>query len=104
MLPDAASSAGLHDLLDAYNATTPASIVDPLLDASARAVPGIPDYERPRYYLPAASYPASGYYPQVPLPVFENAPLVYEKFDMDTLFFVFYFQSGTVMQYACVCV
>lgn len=68
-----------------------------MLETSARFIPDVMDFERPKYYLPKASYPASGYYPQVPLPVFEN-PLVFDKFDTDTLFFIFYYQQGTFQQ------
>jgi len=38
------------------------------------------------------------YYPQTPAPILDN-PSVIEKFDTDTLFFLFYFQQGTWQQY-----
>jgi CCR4-NOT transcription complex subunit 3 len=72
---------------------------DMLLDSSSRHIPDLVDFERLKYYLPKASYPAAGYYPQTQLPVFEN-PMVFEKFDTDTLFFIFYFHQGTYQQYA----
>lgn len=41
---------------------------------------------------------ASSFYPQVPPTIFCN-PTLFEKFDLDTLFFIFYFQQKTVSQY-----
>jgi CCR4-NOT transcription complex subunit 3 len=69
-----------------------------VIDGSSRHIPDLVDFERVKYYLPKASYPAAGYYPQTVLGVFEN-PMVFEKFDVDTLFFIFYFHQGTYQQY-----
>ena len=57
----------------------------------------IPFY-RPKYQQPKNPYPTPSYYPQAPLPVFENAA-IFEKFDIDTLFFIFYYQQETYQQY-----
>jgi CCR4-NOT transcription complex subunit 3 len=54
---------------------------------------------RPFPYLPKTPYPTPGYYPQIPYAMFEKNPLLFEKFDIDTLFFVFYFQQGSYQQY-----
>jgi len=37
-------------------------------------------------------------FPTIPAPIFDS-PLVFEKFDVDTLFFIFYYQQGTYQQY-----
>lgn len=52
---------------------------------------------RPKQYQPANPYPTPNYYPQQPLAVFDN-PVLFEKFDMDALFFIFYYQQGTYQQ------
>jgi len=53
---------------------------------------------RPKYYTPKNPYPTPSYYPQTPPPgLFEN-PAMFEKFDIDTLFFIFYYQQGTYQQ------
>ena len=49
--------------------------------------------------MPNQPYPTPGYYPQVPFALFETSPLIFEKFDTDTLFFIFYYQQGTYQQY-----
>jgi CCR4-NOT transcription complex subunit 3 len=49
-------------------------------------------------YVPRHPYPSPDYYPTAPHPAFEN-PLLYEKFDTDTLFYIFYYQQGTYQQY-----
>ena len=49
--------------------------------------------------MPNQPYPTPGYYPQVPFALFETNPLIFEKFDTDTLFFIFYYQQGTYQQY-----
>jgi CCR4-NOT transcription complex subunit 3 len=40
-----------------------------------------------------------GYYPQTPLSLFESSALIFERFDLDTLFYIFYFKQGTLQQY-----
>lgn len=44
---------------------------------------------------PVATPPS---FPAVPAPVFDNRQ-IFEKFDPDTLFFIFYYQQGTYQQY-----
>ena len=54
---------------------------------------------RPRQYTARAPQASTAsYYPQMPAPILDN-PSVIEKFDTDTLFFLFYFQQGTWQQY-----
>ncbi|KAI9488109.1 Not1 N-terminal domain, CCR4-Not complex component-domain-containing protein [Zychaea mexicana] len=69
-----------------------------MLDASLQHVPDLIDSERPKIYQPRTPYPTPSYYPQQPLPMFDN-PALFEKFDMDALFFIFYYQQGTYQQY-----
>jgi len=56
------------------------------------------DSERPRTYVPRNPYPTPNSFPQTPAAVFD-APSTFDKFDTDTLFFIFYYQQGTYQQY-----
>merc|ERR1719421_519339 len=56
------------------------------------------DSERPRNYVPRNPYPTPNSFPQTPAAVFD-APSTFDKFDTDTLFFIFYYQQGTYQQY-----
>ncbi|KAJ3125194.1 hypothetical protein HK098_000505 [Nowakowskiella sp. JEL0407] len=69
-----------------------------LFETSYRFLPEVFDSERPSYYIPKAPYPVPSYYPQTPSPIVEN-PVLFEKLDIDTLFFIFYYQQGTYQQY-----
>ncbi|KAI9328723.1 Not1 N-terminal domain, CCR4-Not complex component-domain-containing protein [Obelidium mucronatum] len=69
-----------------------------MLETSFRFIPEPLDFDRQKHYVPQTSYPTPSYYPQHPLAVFDN-PAVFEKFDIDTLFFIFYHQQGTYQQY-----
>ncbi|KAJ3021226.1 UNVERIFIED_CONTAM: general negative regulator of transcription subunit 5 [Siphonaria sp. JEL0065] len=69
-----------------------------MLETSFRFIPEPLDFDRQKHYVPQTSYPTPSYYPQHPLPIFEN-PAAFEKFDIDTLFFIFYHQQGTYQQY-----
>lgn len=53
---------------------------------------------RPRAYWPRNPTPTPAYFPQQPLSGLEN-PALFSMFDTDTLFFIFYAQSGTYAQY-----
>ncbi|CEG78959.1 Putative Potential mRNA deadenylase and CCR4-NOT complex subunit Not5p [Rhizopus microsporus] len=69
-----------------------------MLDASLQHVPDLIDSEMPKIYQPKNPFNTPTYYPQQPLAIFDN-PMLYEKFDIDTLFFIFYYQPGTYQQY-----
>ena len=56
------------------------------------------DSERPKSYVPRNPYPTPSSFPQTPAAVFDS-PATFEKFDTDTLFFIFYYQQGTYQQY-----
>lgn len=67
-------------------------------DLLARDADAGPALVRPKNYVPKTPYPTPLYYPQSP-PTFLEDPSLFEKFDVDTLFFVFYYQQGTYAQY-----
>eukprot|EP01060_Flectonema_neradi_P034568 TRINITY_DN60_c2_g1_i1.p1 TRINITY_DN60_c2_g1~~TRINITY_DN60_c2_g1_i1.p1 ORF type:complete len:278 (+),score=72.88 TRINITY_DN60_c2_g1_i1:99-836(+) len=58
------------------------------------------DSVRPNYVTPPKSNAKSAppYYPQKVLPCL-SSPELFEKFDQDTLFFIFYYQQETYQQY-----
>jgi CCR4-NOT transcription complex subunit 3 len=69
-----------------------------LLDASYSYLPDQMDWDRPRHYLPkGAAQQVPSYYPHLPSPIFDD-PAIYEKLDIDTLFFIFYYQQSTLAQ------
>lgn len=68
------------------------------VQASFRNIPDPSDSERPKTYVPRNAYPTHSSFPDKPLPLFEN-PNMFEKLDIDTLFFIFYYQQGTYQQY-----
>ncbi|KAG1471651.1 hypothetical protein G6F56_001999 [Rhizopus delemar] len=69
-----------------------------LLESSLQYVPDLIDSERPKQYQAQSPHRTPSYYPQQPLAIFEN-PTLYDKFDTDALFFIFYYQQGTYQQY-----
>lgn len=69
-----------------------------MLDVSLQHVPDLIDSERPKVYQPRNPFNTPNYYPQQPLAIFDN-PVLFDKFDMDTLFYIFYYQQGTYQQY-----
>ncbi|CAG8660711.1 8683_t:CDS:10, partial [Gigaspora rosea] len=97
--------AALADLVQSYEAAEEKFLgkedgfhIQQMLDASLQYVPESLDAERPKHYVPRNPYHTSSYYPQTPPPIFDN-PALFEKFDIDTLFFIFYYQQGTYQQY-----
>ncbi len=68
------------------------------LEASYMNIPEPLDTEKPKYYVPKNAYPTAPHYPQQPSPIFDN-PALYAKLDVDTLFYIFYYQQGTYHQY-----
>ncbi|KAI8975636.1 Not1 N-terminal domain, CCR4-Not complex component-domain-containing protein [Mycotypha africana] len=119
---EATKSPTEHDLLEDYNSPSihqlPPSLADlapsfqaiknkhkhdiqyatQMLNASLQHVPDLIDSERPKVYQPRNPYNTPDYYPQQPLLIFDN-PVIFDKFDMDTLFYIFYYQQGTYQQY-----
>ncbi|KAG4306474.1 hypothetical protein PORY_000462 [Pneumocystis oryctolagi] len=76
----------------------PISIIHRLLEISFTTAPEPVNPETPKYYMPSEPYPVPSYYPQVPPAIFDS-PELFEKIDIDALFFVFYYQQGTYQQY-----
>lgn len=68
-----------------------------MLDVSLQHVPDLIDSERPKVYQPRNPFNTPNYYPQQPLAIFDN-PVLFDKFDMETLFYIFYYQQGTYQQ------
>ena len=64
-----------------------------LLALSLLNKPEAADSERSRAYVPRNPYPTPNSFPQTPAAVFDS-PATFEKFDTDTLFFIFYYQQG----------
>jgi len=48
--------------------------------------------------MPRNPYNTPSYFPETPEPILDE-PSLFEKFDTDTLFFIFYFQQGSYQQY-----
>ncbi|KAK3823549.1 MAG: Not1 N-terminal domain, CCR4-Not complex component-domain-containing protein [Benniella sp.] len=104
--PEIRLPTALADLAHSFEAAKERAIskevgffVHQMLDASYQFIPELADTERPKHYAPKNPYPTPSYYPQTPPPgLFEN-PAMFEKFDVDTLFFIFYYQQGTYQQY-----
>jgi CCR4-NOT transcription complex subunit 3 len=69
-----------------------------MLSISLQNMPLPADSERPKTYVPRNPYPTPNSFPQAPAAVFDTAA-IFEKFDTDTLFFIFYYQQGTYQQY-----
>ncbi|KAK9765466.1 general negative regulator of transcription subunit 5 [Basidiobolus ranarum] len=69
-----------------------------MLEASFLCMPDNSDLEKPKFYSPKNPASTPSYYPQTVMPVLNN-PAFYERFDLDTLFFIFYYQQGTYQQY-----
>eukprot|EP01119_Soliformovum_irregulare_P018054 TRINITY_DN5470_c0_g1_i1.p1 TRINITY_DN5470_c0_g1~~TRINITY_DN5470_c0_g1_i1.p1 ORF type:complete len:682 (-),score=199.79 TRINITY_DN5470_c0_g1_i1:45-2090(-) len=69
-----------------------------MLEASMKHIPEPSDSERSRPYSAPNPTATPHYYPQVPSPLFD-IPTTFDKFETDTLFFIFYYQQGTYQQY-----
>jgi CCR4-NOT transcriptional regulation complex NOT5 subunit len=74
------------------------SFLQQSLVSSFQQRPDAQDLERPKQYIPLHPFATSLHYPNTPAPIFENSP-IFQKFDLDTLFFIFYYQQGTYQQY-----
>ncbi|EED18813.1 CCR4-NOT transcription complex, subunit 3 [Talaromyces stipitatus ATCC 10500] len=98
---------GLQDLIQSFEVTKSrgeanmsSASVQRLLAASLNSCPEPGDAEKPRHYKPQNPYNTPLYYPQEPLPIFDDHRL-YDtgRIDTDTLFYIFYYQQGTYQQY-----
>jgi CCR4-NOT transcription complex subunit 3 len=95
-----AAAISISPALTPAPATTAVGV--PLLLASLQNsfnnLPESMDSSRPQQYKPKTPFSTPSHYPASPAAVFDN-PAVFEKFDTDTLFFIFYYQQGTYQQY-----
>ncbi|KAJ0396641.1 hypothetical protein ATCC90586_002029 [Pythium insidiosum] len=69
-----------------------------MIDESFLFIPDSRDSEKPNRYVPRNPYPTPPAFPTTPSTLFENSK-VFEKLDVDTLFFIFYYQQGSYQQY-----
>lgn len=69
-----------------------------IVDASVSTAPENVDSERLNGRIVRNPYPTPASYPNTAAALFDNGA-VFEKFDTDTLFFIFYYQQGTYQQY-----
>ncbi|KAF9426983.1 general negative regulator of transcription subunit 5 [Entomortierella beljakovae] len=104
--PEIRLPAALADLAHSFEASKERALMkevgffaQQMLEASYQFIPEAADTERPKYYQPKNPYPTPAYYPQSPPPGLFESPAMFEKFDIDTLFFIFYYQQGTYQQY-----
>ncbi|OBT92396.1 proteinral negative regulator of transcription subunit 5 [Pseudogymnoascus verrucosus] len=94
----------LQDLIQSFKVTQKRATITPspsslrMLAASNASFPDGLDAEQPRYYKPKYRFNTPSYYPQEPLPIFDD-PRLYSRIDPDTLFYVFYYKQGTYQQY-----
>jgi CCR4-NOT transcription complex subunit 3 len=100
---------GLRDLLHSFQSarsraeatsvsSAPVSTTGKMLEASRLGAPDIYDSETKKRYTPQTPYPTPSYYPQVPHYTVSQADFV-RRCDVDTLFFMFYYQQETIQQY-----
>lgn len=68
------------------------------LGCSLKHRPTLADSKRSKPYRPLFPNQTLPCFPSTPSPLFENSAM-YQKFDTDTLFFIFYHQPGTLQQH-----
>ncbi|KJE93086.1 CCR4-NOT transcription complex subunit 3 [Capsaspora owczarzaki ATCC 30864] len=88
--------------------STPATAADQSMDANVRRLaqlwgsmhylPEPADFEHLKSYAPRSPATTAPFNPHTPIN-FASNPALFSKFDLDTLFFIFYFQQGTYQQY-----
>lgn len=71
--------------------------VPKFLAASYQNLPDNYELERNRQYSPKQPYAMPSYYQSEPPQILSN-PSIFERFDLDTLFFIFYYQQKTYPQ------
>jgi CCR4-NOT transcription complex subunit 3 len=72
-----------------------------MLELSFENIPGLDPLEEDQLeeYQPRNPKPSTpSYFPQTVPSIFDD-PILFEKFDIDTLFFIFYYQQGSYQQY-----
>eukprot|EP00918_Siedleckia_nematoides_P078649 GHVU01172172.1.p1 GENE.GHVU01172172.1~~GHVU01172172.1.p1 ORF type:complete len:673 (-),score=96.37 GHVU01172172.1:208-2202(-) len=76
----------------------PSQAMQRMMAASQTTCPDSQDAERPVSKSTANRCNTPAYYPQDPLPIF-NDPRLYSRIDTDTLFYIFYYRQNTFQQY-----
>lgn len=71
--------------------------ISKFLAASYQNLPDNYELERNRQYSPKQPYAMPSYYQSEPPQILSN-PSIFERFDLDTLFFIFYYQQKTYPQ------
>lgn len=100
---------GLRDLLHSFQSarsraealsvsSAPVSTTGKMLEASRLGAPDAFDSESKKKYTPQTPYATPSYYPQLPHPTVVDPSFV-RRCDVDTLFFMFYYQQETIQQY-----
>ncbi|OLY82812.1 General negative regulator of transcription subunit 3 [Smittium mucronatum] len=69
-----------------------------MMEVSLQTTPTVADQEKQKQYIPKNPVATPSYYPQTPLPLF-NQPGSYINLGIDTLFFIFYYNENTYHQY-----
>ncbi|MCO5590051.1 hypothetical protein L7F22_044020 [Adiantum nelumboides] len=103
---DARLPSSLADLVSSFESAKQNSMirdgdlgqVHKSLESSLMNVPEPQDSDKPKYYAPQNPYPAPQWYPQSPATIFDN-PAIYDKFDEDTLFYIFYYSQRDYHRY-----
>lgn len=95
---------GLQSLIGSFEAAKnrigappPISSISKLLESSYLNCPDSFMAKKPKYYQPENYFPVPSYYPQEPLTTVNNAA-IFQKMDIDTLFYIFYYRQGTYQQ------
>jgi CCR4-NOT transcription complex subunit 3 len=99
---------GLRDLLHSFQSARSRaqsssgqqnlSTTGKMLDTARLTAPESVDSESMKPYTPQAPYPTPSYYPQTPHATVTDPSFV-RRCDVDTLFFMFYYQQETLQQY-----
>lgn len=76
---------------------TPAELLA-ILERTYLHCPDGAEMERSRTFTPKQPFTVPSYYPTHPPSILEN-PAIFERFELDTLFFIFYYQQKTYAQY-----
>lgn len=96
---------GLQDLVTSLEAAKkrvgtppPIASIAKMLETSYFSCPDSGDAEKPHMYHPESPFPTLPFYPQDPLPMFDDSS-IFSKMDIDTLFYIFYYRQGSYHQY-----
>lgn len=96
--PTPTPAAKLRPLEESPQLTEEQKQVLRMIDESFHFVPESRDSEKANRYVPRNLYPTPASFPATPSTLFSSAP-IFEKLDVDTLFFIFYYQQGSYQQY-----